>query len=1292
MNNRFAPTIMAAVLLFGAAAGKAQQALPDTVGMSDGTPPPVHSREYTADHPLIYEGSWDLWPYTFLNVNGQPDGYSVDLVRLILDRLNIPYVIKLKAQPDVFNDLREGRSDLMLGIAAGFHDQYGHYGNTAITLFTQSVATPKDRPVPIHTFSDLANHHVIVNAGSLAYHLMVNQGWAENATVTTDIKESMMKVSTQQEGIILWNDLGLKWLVKRFQLDNIQLTPVNMPHGEYKFMSNDTVLLARMDSIYSELYSAEAITPLQNKWFYPERSEKPMPSWVWYLLAAGALLLVVLLLYYASYRLQQRRITSNNAKLNRRLALILETSAVHILTFSVDKRLFTWHNENGQPAYTYSPEEFSKRYTPDDYRLLRNTILRLAATPPPEDKEEEVRLHIKAKDVEEGSCELRDYTIAVSVLSRDADGKPAVIIGTKKDITDSTRQQRQYAERALRYWAIFRTPLVGIIFFDKHGLMQDINAKACQIYQCDRDEILATHCSVYDMLDIDGIDISDIDGMHATQYVNIDAIPEAERLVPPVKRRGLLCNEFHLMMARDEDGKPFGIFVICQDVTNIVSNSHEKRQAQADLLQLERQLADCYRKMDGVLHEHNFLPVSYSPSTRMLTIFRSANEVQHVLPQLRCMTLVDNPSRHLAMRLLTDMDHAVQKDIMANIATTLRRADGKPLRMQFSLTPRYDKRGRVVEYFGLCRDISSCWRAAKTLLLFFVLLIGSLPAMSQSWKQRYTKERPLVIVGDWDKPPYEFLNRDGKPSGTNVEAMELVFREMDIPYRYVLKEWGIALKMFERGDADVILANSNRYRGGRYAISENIINYNRICAASLGSSPRSVGIAELLQKGVVLKPNDFTLSFFRNIDSTYSQHLDFQSPKVALTGLKDSIYQFFIWGEEPLKWKLREFNIEGIVLNEVPIPVSDIYMIGHDHALIEAMDDHYSRLKQSGKIQAIVDHWLHPEHEQRHHLSPLPFLIGGALLLLAALAWLFNIMAKRQMRAVHHKSSELNDMMIRALHMGNFDITEYDIKHDRMTNLYGRLLPSDGITLEEFISHIHPHEQQEFRRKMERLLNGRDRQFELNKRWRTFTPDGSWLYFQGHAMVELDANGQPAYVINAVHDVTRDEHEVRTNQEIASKYQQLSNLPFFAISFYDADGQLIGLNESMQWLCGITDDAPEASHFWENTNLFDIPMFRSAYARGSTYPMQACMHMLYPDIGIDRYVSYEMRPLFNANGELVHYFCSTLDMTDTRNHYLSMRQLHLQQADIRQHISMVQNWLHFARQKGDCPSATPGNT
>ena len=958
--------------------------------------PAIRQREYTQERPLVYEGSWDLWPYTFLNVMGEPDGYSVDLVRLILDRLNIPYVIKLKPQPEVFNDLKEGRSDLMLGIAAGFHDQYGHYGRTAITLFTQSVATPKSEPVEIETFSDLASHHVIVNAGSLAYHLMQNQGWGDNATVTTDITESMLKVSNQNQGAVLWNDLGLKWLVKRYQLDNLEITPVNMPHGEYKFMSNDTRLLAHMDSVYALLNSEEKIIPLQNKWFYPERRETATPGWVWQAIIVTTLLLIVLVIYIYVYRMKGRRVNQENNKRYRRLALILETSGVHIWTFDVKERMFTWRNENGQAAYNYTPEEFSQRYSPEDYKQLRNAILRLAATPKPDDgKEEEVKLSIRAKDIEEGSNEMRNYTIMLSVLRRSSNGKAAVIIGTKKDITESIRLQQQTDDRAKHYRTLFNTPLVGIMYFNKYGLLTDINEKACEMYDCQAGDILAKSVSIYDMLSIGSVDIDEIDGMYATKDINLAAIPGAGSS----EQENTLHCEYNVLQVNNEENKPIGFFAI-----------------------------------------------------------------------------------------------------------------------------------------------------ARKMLATLLLILGIMPATAQSWKQKFTPEHPLIIVGDWDKPPYEFLNRNGEPSGTNVESMDLVFKEMGVPYKYVLKDWNIAMKMFERGDADIILAYSTTYRDSNYVFSQNIINYNRIVAASMGESNHRITLHELLHEGVVLRPFDYSSYFFRNADSTFAEKVVYQSTKVALTGLTDSIYKYFVWGEEPLKWKIREYNLEGIVLNEVQIPVSDIFIIGHDRELVEAMDDHYSRLKQSGQIQAIIDKWLHPEQLQKAK-QPFYILVIGGILLLLVTIYLFNLLAKRHVKMITRKSVELNNMMTRALHMGNFDVTVYDIKHDLVTNNYGHLLPDEGITVEEFAEHIHPKEQEEFHHRLERLLNGRDKKFELNKHWKDY--NGNWLFLQGHAIVEADEEGHPRYIINAVHDVTRDEQQEMKDHEIACQYRLLTHLPPAARALFD---------------------------------------------------------------------------------------------------------------------------------------------
>ena len=451
--------------------------------------------------------------------------------------------------------------------------------------------------------------------------------------------------------------------------------------------------------------------------------------------------------------------------------------------------------------------------------------------------------------------------------------------------------------------------------------------------------------------------------------------------------------------------------------------------------------------------------------------------------------------------------------------------------------------------------------------------------------------------------------------------MQAVMNKLNLPCWFVMKDWSIALKTFERGDADLILANARRYRREPYVLSENIVNYNRIRVAMHSDSVTMVSLSQLERDGAVFKPGDYSAFYFMDDDTLRNSHMEFQTPKVALMG----------------------------VLNDVGIPISEIHIIGRDRQLIEQIDDQYSRLKQSGEIAAIQDHWFHPDRVHDHS-SPMVYYIIAAMLLLTVLCYFLARLAKAHVQSAARKSTELNGMIYKALHMGNFNIMVHDIKNDRMTNNYGQILPKEGLTLEEFTNHIHPSQQQEFTQKMKRLTDGRERQFVLNKLFNSATDDDPhWLNFHGHAILELDNEGHPAYVVNAIHDVTHDVEENKAERELVKKYEQLSNIPFIAMSFYDKDGWLIDLNDNMRQLCGMTDDNPENKRFWETVCMFDVPLFRNIYSPDSRNDMLVCQHMDYPEMGIDRYIEFYILPLFNSDGEICNYFITTLDITDDRN-------------------------------------------
>lgn len=565
----------------------------------------------------------------------------------------------------------------------------------------------------------------------------------------------------------------------------------------------------------------------------------------------------------------------------------------------------------------------------------------------------------------------------------------------------------------------------------------------------------------------------------------------------------------------------------------------------------------------------------------------------------------------------------------------------------------------------------------KVLLLLSIYILSTTVSEAQSLSDKYNAQRPVIIVCDWDKPPYEYLDDKGQPSGSNVDVLNAVMRELNIPCKFVMKEWTIALKTFERGDADIILANAHRYRKEPYVVSENIVNYNRLKVAMHSDSVGMVSLKQLEREGAVFKQGDYSAYYFMDGDSLSSTHLEFQAPKAALMGLINGDYKYYIWGEEPLKWKIKELNLEGITLNDVGLPISELHIVGRDRQLVEEIDDQYSRLKQSGEISVLQNKWFHPERIQ-DETKPFAFYVVITALLFIVFIYLFNRLARAHVRASTRQSTELNEMMYKALHMGNFIVMEYDIRNDRFTNKYGQVLPDKGLTLEEFTLRIHPDQQKEFRQKMQSLMDGRERRFELDKRWNAGTDDEpTWLIFSGHAISELDNDGRPAYIVNAIHDVTHELEEDKAARDLVHKYQVLSNIPFVAMSFYDKEGFLIDLNDRMKDLLGISDDNPDSKRFWETVSMFDAPPFKGVFTAEERNDMLFCQHMEYEALGLNEYIECHILPLFNADGEIVNYFISAFDVTCDRNRDSENHKIEREYRAIKQRISQQHERLKY---------------
>ena len=651
---------------------------------------------YNDKRPLIYEDAWDLWPYVFLNENGEPDGYNIDLLKMIFKELNIPYEIRLRPTLEAQKDLKDHKSDLMLRMDADFARHNSSYGRTIVQIFTHSLVKPKGQAVNAKNGKELSRYPVIVHDKSFSHYKLKENGWAKEIIPYEDMKEAIQNVSTENNGIILWNSMSLKWLMTKYHTDNLEIIPFDFPYGEYKFFANDHHLLNQLDSVYSILRANDRLTAIQNKWFYPERHETGIPSWIWDMVKFFTILAVGILVYYTFFKIRERKMTQKINKENQRLSLIMKTSNVMFCTYNVSSQYFTVMDSSGHAERSYSLLEYSHRFDPNDFTNLTDGLRNVI-----EGKSETVTIQLK--EYENNLIDSNNYTVTLSVLRRDKHKRPSIIIILKTDTTQDRMRQALIKESMLRYQSLFNSALVDMVYYDADGYISDMNTKALSVIGVDNEEIRRRKISLRDVLGMKDLDIDKFEYFYATQLYKS---PNDNRTLNKVLGKDQLYYELQVMPIYDKFGNRIGFFGTGRNVTES-ANSYRKLKENSKELQIVKDDVSTYvHNIDYVLSVGGISLVNYRLDTHTLTVYSEIGHEKYSLTQTRALAFVDSSSEKQALRVLNKMDNRQTGSIIVDVKTCIRRRkDRLPLHLQLNFVPTIVD-GEITEYFGLIRDIS----------------------------------------------------------------------------------------------------------------------------------------------------------------------------------------------------------------------------------------------------------------------------------------------------------------------------------------------------------------------------------------------------------------------------------------------------------------------------------------------------------------------------------------------------------------------------------------------------------
>ena len=563
--------------------------------------------------------------------------------------------------------------------------------------------------------------------------------------------------------------------------------------------------------------------------------------------------------------------------------------------------------------------------------------------------------------------------------------------------------------------------------------------------------------------------------------------------------------------------------------------------------------------------------------------------------------------------------------------------------------------------------------------IFSILLISLLTAFCNIlpaealFIREYTEDRPLIIVCDWEFPPYEYRNDKGDADGYNVAVLHTILSKLKIPHRFEMKEWYQAVETFNSRQADLIHALAFIYNERPYVMTQNMITYYNVKMARLKGTKAITKLSELGPEDTLcVKKNDYVALRISEREGDQFA-VEYHNPREALTGIRNGKYKYAAWGEMPLSLKIKELDIDNIVLDEIDIPAGELRIIGYDKELIDAIDDGYARLEQSGELELIRDKFFHPERVH-NDTSPVALIVLAGVIILLIIAFLLGRLIRARVKQAVRKTFDLNQMMSQALNMGNYYVIEYDLHTDQLRNLHGSLLPEEGISMDEYLSRIYMEERPAFHEEIREMAEGKKDIWNIRRQWNVGTDEApEWRFLEGHAVTE-QVDGKPRYIIGTLKDLTQEINEERLTQEMGTKYRQMFDTNLIAMSYYDKEGNFVNANNSMCKLCQLDE---KGLKFFTNTNLFTTPLVKGQFDPKSHDNFHVCQHMYYPDLNLDKYIEFKIRPVVDDNDELQYYLVTARDMTAERNTYLNQRRHDKQIISANEAIEQYEEQLHY---------------
>ena len=427
-----------------------------SIVMADGTYRHLHSKWFAAlelpsHRRIVIGGDHEYPPFEYLDENGRPAGYNVDLTRAIALAMGLDIEIRLGPWAEIVQAMEEGRIDALQGMFYLPERDLKFDFTQAHTVHHYVSVVRRGEGDPPTTLDDLAGKRIVVQRGDAAHIFLVGKGLTDRLSLVETQEEVLRELSEGKHDCGLAVRISSLYLIQKQGWKNLVLGRQEFLPLDYCYAvpNGHKALLATLSEGLKILDENGEYRHIQKKWLGVYKKQAVD---AYTIVRYAAAVLVPLLLVLTATLLWTWSLRKKVAEKTRALQESLDRFQYVFESANVGKSITLPSGEvNANKAFAnflgYSPEALSGKKWQDVTPVEDIENVEKIIAPIFSGEKEAVRFE-KRYIHKDGRCLWADVS---SVVRRDKDGRSLYLMTTVVDITE--RKQAESQLKAAKEWS-----------------------------------------------------------------------------------------------------------------------------------------------------------------------------------------------------------------------------------------------------------------------------------------------------------------------------------------------------------------------------------------------------------------------------------------------------------------------------------------------------------------------------------------------------------------------------------------------------------------------------------------------------------------------------------------------------------------------------------------------------------------------------------------------------------------------------------------------------------------------